>query len=54
LDDQEDKQKRFSFVLREPPFGLPWIEMYFAEDYEKAKQFIYPAILGMEGVKQAA
>jgi len=54
LDDQEDKQKKFSFVLREPPFGLCWIEMDFVEDYEKAKQFIYPTILRMEGVKQAA
>jgi len=28
--------------------------MDFVEDFEKAKQFIYPAILGMEGVKQTA
>jgi len=28
--------------------------MDFVEDYEKAKQFIYPTILRMEGVKQAA
>jgi len=28
--------------------------MDFAEDFEKARQLIYPAILGMEGVKQAA
>jgi len=37
-----------------PTERMPWIEMDFAEDFEKAKQFIYPAILGMEGVKQAA
>lgn len=33
---------------------LPWIEIDFVEDLQKAREFIYPAIAAMEGVKQAA
>ena len=33
---------------------LPWIEIDFVEDLEKARQVIHPAIVAMEGTKRAA